>query len=154
MKKIDLGQTIAILANLGVIAGIVFLAIEVRQNSEALGVQARLDRQNVRRSIQTRTVDNLELARTLLKARSGETLTSVERFVLDEEILFRILNWEMVFHDVRDGLLDDDALPLGGWKTTFHSWPGMGAVWERYSTVGGARNAEFVTFVDENIVKP
>ena len=33
MKKIDLGQTITILANVGVIAGIVFLGIEVRQNS-------------------------------------------------------------------------------------------------------------------------
>jgi hypothetical protein len=115
MKTIDLGRTIAILANLGVIAGIVFLAIEVQQNSEALGVQARLDRQNVRRSIQTRTVDNLELARALQKSRSGETLTSIERFILGEEILFRILNWEMVFNDVRDGLLEDDAIPLAGW---------------------------------------
>jgi len=34
MKKIDLGQTIAILANVGVIAGIVFLAIEIRESRE------------------------------------------------------------------------------------------------------------------------
>ncbi len=33
MKNIDLGQTLTILANVGVIAGIVFLGIEVRQNS-------------------------------------------------------------------------------------------------------------------------
>jgi hypothetical protein len=33
MKKIDLGQTISILANVGVLAGIVFLGIEVQQNS-------------------------------------------------------------------------------------------------------------------------
>jgi len=32
MKKIDLGQTIQTLANLGVIAGIVFLAMELQQN--------------------------------------------------------------------------------------------------------------------------
>jgi hypothetical protein len=31
MKNIDVGQTIAILANLGVLVGIVFLAIEIRQ---------------------------------------------------------------------------------------------------------------------------
>jgi len=36
MKKFDLGQTISILANVGVIAGIVFLAIEVAQNTESL----------------------------------------------------------------------------------------------------------------------
>ncbi len=41
MKKIDLGQTISILANVGVIGGIVFLAFELRQNSEQLEIQAR-----------------------------------------------------------------------------------------------------------------
>ena len=39
MKKIDLGQTIGILANVGVIAGIVFLAVELRQNNELLATQ-------------------------------------------------------------------------------------------------------------------
>ena len=34
MKKIDLGQAIGILANVGVIAGIVFLGMELRQNNE------------------------------------------------------------------------------------------------------------------------
>jgi len=34
LKKIHLGQTIEILANLGVIAGIVFLGVELRQNNE------------------------------------------------------------------------------------------------------------------------
>jgi hypothetical protein len=33
MKKIDAGQTIAILANVGVLVGIVFLAIEIRQSN-------------------------------------------------------------------------------------------------------------------------
>ena len=34
MKKIDLGQTITIFANLGVIGGLIFLAVEIRQNSD------------------------------------------------------------------------------------------------------------------------
>jgi hypothetical protein len=33
MKKIDLGQTITILANIGVIVGIGFLAIEIQQTN-------------------------------------------------------------------------------------------------------------------------
>ena len=36
MKKIDLGQTLTILANVGVIAGIVFLGYELRQNTLVL----------------------------------------------------------------------------------------------------------------------
>jgi hypothetical protein len=41
MKKIDLGQTITILANVGVIAGIVFLAIELQQNNALLETEIR-----------------------------------------------------------------------------------------------------------------
>lgn len=40
MKKIDLGQMITILANVGVIAGIIFLAIELRQNTTASRLEA------------------------------------------------------------------------------------------------------------------
>jgi hypothetical protein len=40
MKKIDLGQTISIVANIGVVAGIVFLGIEIRQNTQALEAEA------------------------------------------------------------------------------------------------------------------
>ena len=35
MKKIDLGQTITVLANLGVIASLVFLGLQVRQEAAA-----------------------------------------------------------------------------------------------------------------------
>ncbi len=42
MKKIDLGQILGILANVGVIAGIVFLAVEIRQNTESLDESRRL----------------------------------------------------------------------------------------------------------------
>jgi hypothetical protein len=36
VKKIGLGQTISVLANIGVIAGIVFLGIELQQNNDCL----------------------------------------------------------------------------------------------------------------------
>jgi hypothetical protein len=41
LKKLDFGQTITIFANVGEIAGIVFLAFELQQNNEALGLQER-----------------------------------------------------------------------------------------------------------------
>jgi hypothetical protein len=36
MKKIDLGQTFQVLANVGVIIGLIFLTLEIRQNTSAL----------------------------------------------------------------------------------------------------------------------
>ncbi len=43
MKKIDLGQTIQIVASLGVIAGILFLGYEIHQNNRFLAAQARAE---------------------------------------------------------------------------------------------------------------
>ena len=44
MKKIDLAQAVTILANVGVIAGIVFLGIELQQNNALLTADARRNR--------------------------------------------------------------------------------------------------------------
>ena len=42
MKKPNPGQMIQIVANIGVIAGIVFLGFELRQNNQFLGAEARI----------------------------------------------------------------------------------------------------------------
>ena len=44
MKKMDIGQIVTVLANIGVIAGIVFLAIEVQQNQKSLDESNRINR--------------------------------------------------------------------------------------------------------------
>ena len=40
MKKIDFGQAVTVIANLGVIAGIVFLAVEISQNTRSQEIGA------------------------------------------------------------------------------------------------------------------
>ena len=62
MKKIDLGQAITILANIGVIAGILFLAVEVRQNQESLDEANRINRVGTL----TEAVENFNAWRTML----------------------------------------------------------------------------------------
>ena len=42
LKKLDLGQSIGILANVGVIAGIVFLGLELRQHNELMEAEASM----------------------------------------------------------------------------------------------------------------
>ena len=71
MKKIDLGQTIQILANVGVIAGIVFLATEVRQNQASLEEANRLNE----RMIQDTAVDRLMSFSSLIA--SNEQLADI-----------------------------------------------------------------------------
>lgn len=40
MRKLDLGQTITVLANVGVIVGIIFLVLELQQNNQQLELQS------------------------------------------------------------------------------------------------------------------
>ena len=85
MKQIDVGQVSQVLANVGVMLGIVFLAIEVRQN------QATLEEQNTLTTLAARdgALDNFSRFRILLlenpslhalwlKGRDDEPLSDVE----------------------------------------------------------------------------
>ena len=85
MKKIDLGQTIQLIANVGVLVGIIFLAIEINQNRAALEEQNMLTRLSAREAT-TETMgqfrylilENPNLLRVWEKAQAGESLTELE----------------------------------------------------------------------------
>ena len=79
MKQIDLGQTITILANLGVIAGIVLLAIELNQNNALLRNEARYNLHVARTNEIEQSVLNPELGALWFQATEGEVLTGAER---------------------------------------------------------------------------
>ena len=73
MKKIDLGQTITILANVGVIAGIVFLGYELRQNQVV--VQAQTRNEITRMFVDTMRADiSSEMIEILTRTQNGEDL--------------------------------------------------------------------------------
>ena len=78
MKKVDLGQTISILANLGVIAGIVFLAVELRQNNSLMAAQARFNQLSAQAETHIILAENPDLAWALVRANNNEELTPGE----------------------------------------------------------------------------
>ncbi len=93
MKKLELGQTITILANLGVIAGIVFLGVELRQNNELLEVQAEMAMSDVRaNTILADVIAQPELIELMLK--DEQSLTEVERYRRLAMGLRVLRNWQ------------------------------------------------------------
>ena len=100
MKKIDLGQAFSILANIAVLAGIVFLAIEVRQNQASLEEGNRINLQAANKSIldgfsaiRTLRVENEQVAQIWLKGMTGEDLTPVESLRFDQMCNNEIWAW-------------------------------------------------------------
>jgi hypothetical protein len=49
---LDIGQIVTIGANIGVIAGLIFLAMEIRQNNKLLAAQARYSLRQYRSDIE------------------------------------------------------------------------------------------------------
>ena len=86
MKRQTLNEWLSLLANFGVVAGIVFLAIEVRQNQATLEESNRLN-QVLARSMEIDQFNDFRsyvsqseaLSRIWLEGRKGAALTPVEK---------------------------------------------------------------------------
>ncbi len=150
MKKIDLGQTLGILANFGVIAGIIFLGVELQQNNEFLATQARTERGAISREAGLRMLQNPDLRRATIKARSGGVLSEDERFLLELENEAVITDWRIIYQEYQLGALEESALNIAGWRDAFHvSRPRMPEFWSANKQFNPP---EFVQWMDENVV--
>ena len=85
MKQIDVGHTAQMLANVAVLAGIVFLAIEINQNQKVIEEQSALNLLSARdaalegfNSMRSQLLENPDLLRVSEAARAGEELTPFE----------------------------------------------------------------------------
>ena len=150
MKKLDLGQTITILANIGVIAGIVFLGVELQQNNELMEAASR-DAQNERiqdYAMQLYTVPGL--AETLVKSERGETLTEAEELKLFARKLRLLRGFEAQYREFEQGTVE--SINLSNWKTNFydgaHRNPPLYDVWDEIKPL---MLPEFVEYFDENV---
>jgi hypothetical protein len=118
MKRIDLGQTIAVLANLGVIAGIALLAVELRQNNFLLSQQAKANlAADISAFNEAFYLNTGGLATLILKAQQGGDLTPEEAFRLDRLAVQNLLAWQAAFSAYENGLLDDEFNVGGGWTS-------------------------------------
>ena len=125
MKKIDLGRTIAILANIGVIAGIVFLGLEIRQNTNATlstAIQSIYDSSG---EINAMLVQNADLRAVYVAARTEgglESLTEEQRAQLRAFYSMIIRSQQNRYQQIRLGIVEDeDIYSLGGYgRVYFH----------------------------------
>ncbi len=106
MKNIKVGQAIGVLANVGVIVGIVFLVIELQQNREMMRAQTRNELSQGIVELMTVLATNAELASLRRRADNAEELTEDEtyRYETFTRAVFRY--WENVHYQYRLGLYD------------------------------------------------
>ena len=115
MKKVDLVQTIGVLANVGVIAGIVFLAIELQQNTTLLKAQAGYALAENRASNNDLLKSSPEFASLIAKLADGSQLTSAERWQEHGFYVSYLLRFAWEYSEFRAGRLTRDQLPTVVW---------------------------------------
>ncbi len=141
-------------ANLGVLVGIAFLAIELRQNNELLEAQTRADNFDRMIGFAEQIMENPSLATALEKTEKNEEITGVEDILLRAMALrtFRQLEW--TFREVEDGRLEGPVpveIFLKGFRNEgIFRWP-LGEYWAGMKEFFAP---DFVHFVEENIVNP
>ena len=153
MKKIDLGQTTSILANLGVIAGIVFLAVQLRQNNDLLAAQARRDQLEARTATGLVELSQVDIAQINYKAASGQPLTAEERYYFRNFAANRFMHWEWQYWEYRAGTLSEQDLPVDGWALLLGESPELREVWKIYRENSGARSPEFIQFIETAVLR-
>lgn len=124
MKKIDPVQLIQVIANFGVIAGIVFLAVELQQNNALLEAQARATRAQVRIDAYDHAVNNPALLGAQLEA-----LSELDRLMLRASAEAMLTRWQYVFGEWRAELIDEDDVPTGNWRYAFERNAAAQEVW-------------------------
>ena len=146
MKKINLGQTITIIANLGVIVGIVFLALEISQNNDLLASQSRANLFEMRAAMQRDFfLNDGGIADLIYQERAGGELTEAEVRRLQARRGFILRNFEMMYEEVPD--LAPSEVDM--WGAYFSTDPGLHDVW---NTSKNLRDPAFVQWMEENVV--
>lgn len=151
--EISIGQLISILANLGVIAGIVFVAVEVRQNNRLLEAQARYSLRQYRADIAD-TIMTPHVLEATYRYAEGEGVTPEDKSTVLLTALKILELWEWQHGEYSAGMLPREILPVYAWQAWYH---GKGQsplpiqeVWELRKEV---MNPAFVDFFEKNVVK-
>jgi len=149
MKKIDLGQAINTLANLGVIAGIVFLAVEIRQNNELLAADASFNRFSIERTRRERIMENRGgLAEVVLKTNKNIPLNDLEALQTTAHMLDLLESLKWYFGEVVAGRLEAGSIDIANWRLIWRVNPPLRELFvDRRASLDPA----FVEFVEREI---
>ena len=107
MKKIDLGQTIGIVASIGVLVGILLLVYELNQNRQMMQAQTRNAIAQTLIDLQRDQANNSELAGIMVKVAAGEPLSPVEVHQYRASWVATFRYWENVNYQYRNGLYEE-----------------------------------------------
>ena len=148
MKRIEPGQVASIIANIGVFAGILLLAYELRQNNDLMEAEARLNRTTMVIDTWRFIAENADLIELREKERQGEELSATETRRIDATIMAIFTALEWTFIERPEGSSERHQI-IEIQRRNFANFPEFGRVWQDRKD---AFNPAFVQWMEENVV--
>lgn len=137
-------------ANLGVVAGIIFLILEIQQNNELISSNASFSRFNVERERRNRIIENPDgIAEIAFKNATGQPLTEFESFrlgVFSADSL-ETLKWQ--YAEIQAGRLDEDSIDIDAWSVV---WNGDNILQAIFNARREGLEPALVEFIEENFL--
>lgn len=138
MDSDRLNKWLTLAANIGVIAGIVFLAIEIRQNSDAVRAQTRTQLSEQVMELLSVNMNDHEYASVLMRGNSVEELSPVEEYQYYRHRSAWLSHWINVVYQYEMGMYDESefALQVSTIRAHMEIFPGLKVHWcdNRYTT--------------------
>lgn len=149
MKKIEPGQLASLIANLGVLLGLLFLAYELNQNNELMEAEARLNRTILTIDAWRATSENPELTELREKERRGEPLSSAETRQIDAAVMAVFVTIEWAFGELARESSEVNQIREVQ-RHNFANSPEYNRVWQSRKR---SFDPEFVQWMEENVVR-
>jgi hypothetical protein len=140
---------IALIANLGVVAGVVFLALEIQQNNELLIQDSRYSMLENQKDWKFFLNGDPEIAK-LIYSSDNKELSEIEKLRRFDIISGLLLTWQWEWEQSQSGLFGNSQLPVEAFRTLWKS-QNTQAEWAELKPI---LKPEFADFLANNIVKP
>jgi len=108
LKKFELGQTVSMLANIGVIAGIIFLGLEIQQNTEMIRAQITQSRADAAIGLAQSHFNSEYIPEISEKISQGGELTGLETIRYESYLRAVFRNQENNFLQFQQGMLGEN----------------------------------------------
>jgi len=148
MNNSKINDWLTLIANVAVVGGIVFLAIEISQNTELLRSESR---QTLVANDVTSLTANIENADVFAKLVSGGELSAEDQLRLSFMYMLDLRNREFEYFQYTNGLLDRETWLAYRHVILVNHSAGLGRSW--WDEIGrGIVDPEFAKLVDELLV--
>lgn len=152
MNLDNINKWLSFAANIGVIVGIIFLALELNQNTVISKVDSVLSIRQSQQNIQLISLENPEFAAFNVKLLNNDELNPLEARQAIDFFLYLRNQSQMAYIQYQSGLISERDLldllnPFGFWITNSER---IASSWEGFNS--NSRITEFTEYFNENVL--